>query len=374
MAMTSRAELPYEDPVLSGTSEETASVEVASVETVLTDIWRRVFGAKGRDTDGHILHIPVGMRRVVRFLQDVEATLGVRIPPTALLRLGTIKAVAAAIEQGVWPAPSPLVLLRDGGGEGALYIVSAGSGLILELCDLALLIDFPGQIWALQAPGLDGEAAPLSSIGDYAAHYAAGIRGRGARGPCHLIGYSFGGLVVVELARRLAASGQELGMVGLLDTTCYELFWPKSEWIRFALWQIGRRLLELRAMPAGQAIGHLAGRVAAGARYIRRRWDKTPAQAGANRSIYYKGGLEPDFQRVRDAAIVAFEAYRPTAYDGRIVLFKSRLGDRHACDPVGIWKRLVRDLEIVVVPGSHVTMIRKPLAQTLADEIARRLG
>ncbi len=115
------------------------------VEATLARIWRATLGPKGRDVTRHILHVPVGLRRLLRFTSEAEAALGVKIPPSALMRLGTIKRLAEAIERGEWPEPSPLALLRDGDGEDVLYVVSAGSGVVLELCDLALLIDFPGR-------------------------------------------------------------------------------------------------------------------------------------------------------------------------------------------------------------------------------------
>jgi thioesterase domain-containing protein len=188
-----------------------------------------------------------------------------------------------------------------------------------------------------------------------------------------MIGYSFGGLVVIEMARIVRAAGRELGLVGLLDSTCDEKFWPRSEWFRVVRRRAWRRLAEMRAMSPGAAARHLAGRASALLRHFRRRLDASAEAGTSGQSIYYIGGLDPDFQRVRDASIIAFEAHSPKAFDGRVVLFRSTTGDPHACDPIGIWKRLIRDLEIVIVPGSHTTMIRKPLAQTLASEIAIRL-
>lgn len=344
----------------------------SATEAILADIWRQALGPKGRGA-AHILHAPVGLRRLVRFVREAESAFGMKIPPTALMRLGTIERMAAAIEREEWPEPTPLALLRDGAPGDALYVIAAGSGLVLELCDLALLIDFPGQIWALQLPGLDGEAEPLTSIEAIAEHYAAAVAARGAAGASHMIGYSFGGIVVVEMARILRRRGCEVGLVGLLDSTVYEKYWPKRVWLRTAALRAWRRLSEVRRMPPAKAAGHIAGRVAGAARHFRRRIAKTAQDGSSGQSIYYIGGLEPDFQRVRDHAIVAFESHRPASLACPAVLFKSRLGDPHACDPEGLWRPLIQPLEIVHVPGSHTTMVRKPFANTLAREISARL-
>ena len=242
-----------------------------SIEVALMKIWKRNFRPRGMDGDDHILHNAIGVRRLMRFAAETQAMLGCKIPATAVLRLGTVKAVAAAIQTGAWPKPSPLLLIRDGRTDSAVYIVSTGDGVIVSLCDVASLIDFPGQIWGLQLPGLDGETDPLTSIPDMARHYADAIAKYSTATTHHVIGYSFGGLVAVEMVRLLQARGQKLGLVGLLDTACCETYWPRSVWFRFALKKAGRRILEVRNMSPQAAAGHLADKVSAALRLVRRR-------------------------------------------------------------------------------------------------------
>jgi thioesterase domain-containing protein len=346
-------------------------VAATSVEEILTNAWRRVLGPKGQETGGNILHASVGLRRLVRFQKEVESALGVQIPPTVLLRLGTIDAIADAIRRDAWPAPSPLVLLRDGRPDMAIYIPSSASGFILELCELAVHIEFPGQIWGLQLPGLDGEAEPLNSIGAMARHYADAILQCSPTRACHLIGYSGAGVVIVEMTRILEAAGRVVDPLLLLDSTTHEAYWPWPAWVRFALGRAGRRLRELRGLPPGDALRHVALRLRGIRRHLGRRLEV--AAGPVTHSKYYIGGLEPDFQRVRDAAIAGYEAHRPRPIDHRAILFKAALGDPHNCDPAGIWKRLIPDLDVVMVPGSHVTMIRKPTVKLLAEAISRRI-
>ena len=69
-----------------------------------------------------------------------------KVPPDAVVRLGTVKALAAAIDTNAWPPLSPLTLICDGRSDSALYIIPTGDGVILPLCDLAAAIEFPGQI------------------------------------------------------------------------------------------------------------------------------------------------------------------------------------------------------------------------------------
>ncbi len=344
----------------------------ACLASALHNIWLKSLGPKLRGSETHILRVGVGLRRVVRLLDAIQQELHIKVPATALLRLGTEASVLAAIRGKAWPPASALYLLRDGDDSPPLLIVSAGNGLILELCDLAQRIDYPGQIWGLQPPGLDGEAEPFTTIGDVADYYAKEITDAFPEGPYHLIGYSFGGLIAYETARRFAATGRKVGLIGLIDSNVCETYWPKRVWVQSVLAHALRRVVEARQKPIGQALSEIGHGVAKLFHYI---GDKLGGKttASVHRSVYYVGGLHPDFQRVRDSSIVAFERYRPMPLDLDVTLFKSKRGDPHACDPVRVWRRLVRRLDVSHVPGSHTTMVREPFVRALAAEIDARL-
>ena len=349
-----------------------AEAEPTTPDAALRALWLQYLGPKAREPGAHILHVGVGLKRVLRLRTAIRDEMGVDVPATALMRLGTLDALAAAIPLQAWPARSPYLLLKDGDGRPPLYILSAGSGLVLELCDLVRLIDYPGQVWGLQVPGLDGEAPPLGELAAFGAYYGQAILARQPVGPYHLVGYSFGGAAAVETARHLTAAGGSLGLIGLIDSNLDERNWPRRAWIAGVARRSLRRLADARHMPPRQAVGHVAIRAMNLLRYARR---KAAGQTAAtvHASAYYIGGLEPHFQAVRDAAIGAYQVYTPGKLGFDAVLFRSELGDPHACDPAPVWRQFVRRLEVVDSPGSHTTMIRPPHARQLAAEIVRRL-
>jgi len=343
---------------------------VKSTEQLVGEMWRQALGPKAREANGRILGASVGLQRISRFLSDIETKLGVTVKPTVAMQLGSVQALAEAIDTGIWPSPSPLVMIRDGDDTEILFIISAGSGVVLELCDLAQLISFPGKIIGLQLPGLAGEAEPLDSVEAIAEYYKMHILRIAPSRKIHILGYSFGGLVTLELSKRLRAEAHDVGLIGVLDSTCYEKYWPKSEWIKAAVMRVRRKLADMKKDKslAGN-LSYVKHCMRLASLYVKRRLQPSHGTV-AEQSAYYIGGLDPHFQRVRNAAITAFEAYDPPSYEGKIVLFRSEFGDPNACDPLGIWKRKIADLELVNVPGTHGTMIRKPHVHTLAERVS----
>ncbi|PHX42635.1 hypothetical protein AO354_07470 [Pseudomonas syringae pv. syringae] len=72
--------------------------------------------------------------------------------------------------------------------------------------------------YGLQCLGLDGKAEPHLSVEDMAEHYIRCMKSVQAHGPYLLGGHSLGGKVAYEIARRLEARGDQVGLLALFDS------------------------------------------------------------------------------------------------------------------------------------------------------------
>jgi thioesterase domain-containing protein len=70
----------------------------------------------------------------------------------------------------------------------------------------------------VQAQALELNQPALLHLEDMAAHYLKEMRRVQPKGPYHLLGYSFGGVMVLEMAHQLLAAGETIGMLGMLDS------------------------------------------------------------------------------------------------------------------------------------------------------------
>ena len=69
---------------------------------------------------------------------------------------------------------------------------------------------YPGAVIGIQARGLAGKDPTHTTVEAMAAEYLREVKARQPDGPYNLCGYSFGGLVAFEMARRLRESGDEV--------------------------------------------------------------------------------------------------------------------------------------------------------------------
>src|SRR5689334_20546408 len=72
--------------------------------------------------------------------------------------------------------------------------------------------------YGLQASGTDGTSPPHRTIEEMADAYIAEIRTLQPAGPYLLAGYSGGGIVAFEMAHRLTALGEKVGLLAFIDT------------------------------------------------------------------------------------------------------------------------------------------------------------
>ncbi len=114
---------------------------------------------------------------------------------------------------------------------------------------------YPGAVIGIQARGLAGKDRPHATVEAMAAEYLRAVKARQPDGPYNLCGYSFGGLVAFEMARRLRESGDEVALVGLFDTTMSPLKWPLRSWLSI----VRRRLVRFAAKRDRGAHSYLAG-------------------------------------------------------------------------------------------------------------------
>src|SRR5919199_285902 len=114
-------------------------------------------------------------------------------------------------------AASSLVPIQTKGSRPALFCVHPVDGAVHCFEALAKHLDAEQPVYALRAQGLEAGEQPFTTVAEMATAYLELVRSVQPRGPYHLVGYSFGSAVVVEMARLLQQDGDEVGLLAVLD-------------------------------------------------------------------------------------------------------------------------------------------------------------
>lgn len=111
-----------------------------------------------------------------------------------------------------------LVTIKNSGHKNPMFCFHGVGGNVLNYISLLPALNQERPLYAFQSIGLDGETEPLLSIEEMALHYYRELKILKAEGPYILAGGSMGGLIALEVARRLKAAGDEIEMLIMFDT------------------------------------------------------------------------------------------------------------------------------------------------------------
>ena len=195
---------------------------------------------------------------------------------------------------------------------------------------------YAGAVIGIQARGLAGKEPPHASVEAMATDYLREVKTRQPDGPYYLCGYSFGGLVAFEMARRLWESGDEVGLAGLFDTTMSRLKWPLRTWLSI----FRRRLVQFAA-------GTSAARV----------YSRPAAERHGPPLPSFLKSAPTSILKVATSALIASARYRPGFYPGELTLFSPVGREPGVPSLQSIWRKHARALSIVETGGTHSTML-----------------
>ncbi|HEU0053268.1 MAG TPA: condensation domain-containing protein, partial [Longimicrobium sp.] len=194
--------------------------ESGETEAVILEIWREVLEVPSVAPEDDFFDLGGHSILGVRLLAQVKKRLGVALPLTALFAHPTPAGLVDAVENaGKARDYHYLVPLGDGKGSTLtpLFLIHAAGGGIFRYRPLAARLGRP--VYGVQAQGVNDGMEPLRSVDAMAERYVEEIRRAFPGGPYHVVGWSAGGTIAVEVAHRLRAAGETVGLVGMLDSS-----------------------------------------------------------------------------------------------------------------------------------------------------------
>jgi aspartate racemase len=343
------------------------------LESKLLSIWQSVLrrgpiGIRDNffDLGGHSL-------QAVKLTAEVGTLLGHTLPIAMLFQYPTIESLALWLtEDDEAPARVSLVPLQTKGAKPPLFFIHGGGGDVYSCLDIAQQLAPDQPAYGMQAVGLDGKTARHTSVEQMAAHYVQEVRSFQPEGPYHLSGYSVGGIIAFEMAQQLYRTGQEVAMLGLLDT--YPTRMPTLLYLRFYIPNLGLYLLRRSAV------------------HLRRWWKLSPD----DRSKYIRGrwlmlrhwfgktnwfgspAVAPSAQTSDPLEVLLNDHYVATALKYRVRPYPGSV-DLFSCDDTlpgifQIWKRLARGGAMLHrLPGGHAQIIDVNRAPAVAKSLKAAL-
>ena len=346
-------------------------------EIAVAEIWSEALHVPRVGVNDDFFELGGHSLLAVRIFTEIRKRFKTTFGLSVLFEARTVGALARLIDQSAAPSPAAqtparthrLVPIRSGKSAAALFLVHdiLGGGLRYE--HIARHFSQDQAIYGIESCGLSG--LPIDySIEEMARNYVRAIRERQPRGPYYLVGHCFGGLIVYEMARQLAAMNEPVGLVGLLDTyqkdktevgTTQRAVEKRMARSRFKA-EIAMTLSSMWRDP----LAHLRAKKTLLPTRLHRR-----VHVLAYKLFFRLGWKVPSFlENVEQANWFAAYNFDPKPYDGTVVLFRCQAPlPTDPPDSTHVWQRQATKVIVHDIPGDHNSILVDPGARVLAELI-----
>jgi thioesterase domain-containing protein len=238
------------------------------------------------------------------------------------------------------------------------------AGHVISLRELALMFDADQPVYGLQTSGLSDDEPLHQTVEEMAAYFVKAVLRVCPQGPCHLVGFSVGGVIAFEMAHQLRRAGRSVGLLGMGDT--YGPGYPKRPRLLKLLGLHALKVSELKganaAVYAGERLRNTFMRLTG------RKNKEMKDDPNDHQSVY--------LNRIAQAWHLARPHYQPRPYCGRIDLFRAaQLPDWLGCDfsdSTNGWGSLAEEVRVHSMKGTHVEVIG-PGNEELARKVQQLL-
>jgi amino acid adenylation domain-containing protein len=320
-------------------------------------VWQEVLQMPVGGPEDDFFDVGGDSLKAIRFILELERALGLKLSLTLITEAPKFAKLCEALREHRTARYVPLVVLKPGDGSPPVFIIHGLGGNVAGLVQMTRRMTYPGAVIGIQSRGLAGKDPPHTTVEAMAAVYMSEVKARQPDGPYNLCGYSFGGLVAFEMARRLRAAGDEVALVGLFDTMMSPLRWPLRSWLSIVRPRVlhfadGLIASPLHTWPA--AVGKMCHQAYEGLRSC--------LKSGPTRLLKVKAG-----------ALIASARYRPGFYPGAVTLFTPAEREPGLPSIQAIWRKHAASVSIVETDGDHWTMFSPPNAESTATSLTHCL-
>jgi len=190
-------------------------------ETMLAGLYGTLLGTTQVGATDSFFDLGGNSLSAMRLVDMINQATGIDIAVTSVFLHPTPRRLAAAIDavsSTRHPGGSgPLVELNTAAGLPPLFLIHPVGGTVSAYLPLGQELADTFKVYGLESPALSHAGPIAHSLADLVLDYTRRIRAVQPAGPYRLAGWSMGGVIAFEMARRLELDGVDVELLILLD-------------------------------------------------------------------------------------------------------------------------------------------------------------
>lgn len=321
------------------------------LEVQLVNIWEEVLHASPISTTDNFFEMGGHSLLAISLIREIEKTYNKELPLPILFQSPTIQQLANTLRKQRFSSSSQaLVTIQKGSSKLPLFFIY-GIFLYYNLSrhlgkdQTCYGVYVKEEVNMFQRNKLDQSPTPSVSIPYLATRYLKEIQKHQPKGPYLLAGESLGGLVAFEMAHQLHLQGEEVALLGLLDSAI-----PGKNKLSLSQ-KLAFHIKKLRQ----KGISYLFQKILK---------SKTKSTPDININNVNNNRVDP----LLEFREYAFNSYKPQPYPGRAVLFRA-MEESHFSTLENWNELLLEGLDIYDIPGDHLSILQEPNVPLLAEKM-----
>jgi thioesterase domain-containing protein len=272
----------------------------------------------------------------------------------------------------------PLVVVPR--AQSPLFCVPGAGASVISFVNLATIVNTASSVYGLELRGLDGVLVPYSTVSAAAQSYIRAINEVYPEGPVHLLGHSFGGWIVFEMAQLMEEAGRVVLSINILDSeapdtpdTAAREYNPTETMLKLV--DIYEQIVE-RSLDIAASDLELRGEESQ-LRLLHERLSRVRLVPERSQPDILRGPLRTFFTCINTRYVPKHRYFRPVHLllpGGPKVDEPANRREREG--RIAEWRRWAPNLVASMLPGNHMTVLKTPHVLGLAAilEVALRPG
>lgn len=336
------------------------------ISDILAILWKKILGLSQVNYDSSFFLLGGDSIQVIQLISEINDYFNLSISFQTLNSHETINKLSAELSrlqhiqhQEVERKNIPnLIKLKEDENSCNLFLIHPIEGFLNIYNELIKNLQFKGSIYGIEALK---QPTNVDSIEQLASEYIKIIQSTQATGPYNLLGFSFGGILALEIANQLELNNQQIQLLTIIDSI-NPTFFNKS---------IDTNLIDqlIRLVSSKSIDFSLINQMS-----YDDKMDLITQQLGFKN---ISKNLADTIKMQIDRNITYLKNYQPKCYKGA-VLFIEAENDLNvdALPPSRYsWSSIFKGaVSTYKIPGSHIEMMKNPLIKILTIILDRKLN
>ncbi|MBC8756868.1 amino acid adenylation domain-containing protein [Kordia sp. YSTF-M3] len=200
------------------TVKENYTTPKNQIEKGVTEIWEKLLGVEKIGINDDFFDLGGHSLTATKMIALIEREFDFQLPISILFEHPSIKKIADVIRsKNESNEAKILVPIHTEGTKTPIFCAPPGGGNVLIYNDLSKELGSEQPLYAFQSSGIDMKSEILESIEEMATLFIKEMQKIDAEGPYTLLGYSFGGKIIYEMALQLIREGFKVNNLIILD-------------------------------------------------------------------------------------------------------------------------------------------------------------